>query len=175
MPSSQYFWILSPNIVNNWLIWLLYVGYHVIVFKEVTFHFHYLNMADDGGLNVRTSQGNIFYGTFFPQSCQTSEGQRTETFGLDVIKNNFRAIGRKIVSFYNSSPHIFLGHRPFSWKIPFVPSYIPVHRNITRKNGNMAFIFNRMLNQREGRIRNSTGVRTPELQAQIYFCLWDDL
>ena len=40
-------------------------------FKEVTSHLYYLNMGEDGDLNVRTSQGNFFYGTFFPQLSDT--------------------------------------------------------------------------------------------------------
>lgn len=34
-------------------------------FKEVISHFYYLNMAEDGDLNVRTSQGNFFMVPFF--------------------------------------------------------------------------------------------------------------
>ena len=54
-------------------------------FKEVISHFYYLNMAENGDLNVRTSQGNLFYGTFFPQSSQTPGGQKDSMWDLGLM------------------------------------------------------------------------------------------
>lgn len=102
-----------------------------------------------------------------------------KTFGLDVIKNNFRAIGRKIVSFCNNNSHRFLGHRLFSRKIPFLPSFFSIHGHIAKKKKkktrNISFIFKQYAKLKRRKDRNSLGVRTPEPQAQIYFCLRDDL
>lgn len=52
-------------------------------------------MADGDDLTIKTSQGNLFYGTFSAR-CQTSEDQGIGTFRPDVLKNDIGKIRRKM-------------------------------------------------------------------------------